>query len=129
MNNRGQSLVTFVLLVPIMFLILFMVYEIGQMVSIKNELNSINYLAIDYGLDNLTSSDVTDKIDELIRKNNEDIDNIIVDVSDDKINITLSKRYIGNKTLFKNSDLLMIRSRYVGYIEDGKKVIKDNKGD
>ena len=86
-------------------------------------------MAIDYGLDNLSNSDVVDKINELIRKNNGDIDNIIVDISDDKINITLSKRYIGNKTLFKNSDLLMVRSRYVGYIEDGKKVIKDNKGD
>ena len=129
-NNRGQSLVTFVLLLlPISFLILLMVYEVGRMYLIKNELNSINYLAMDYGLDNLSDSDIQDKLKVFILKNKEDIDNIIINVEDEKIRIVLSDRYTGVTNIFKNSEILMIRSNYIGYIDNNKKIIKDSAGD
>lgn len=127
MNNKGQSLVTFVLILPILFLILFMVYEIGRMSLIKNQLDGINYIAMDYGIDKIEDSDVKEQLEELIKKNKDDIDNIIIDINDNKLYITLSSRYSNNITLFKKNNLLRVRSSYVGYLDGDKKIIKENK--
>lgn len=127
MNNKGQSLVTFVLILPILFLILFMVYEIGRMSLIKNQLDGINYIAMDYGIDKIEDSDVKEQLEQLIKKNKDDIDNIIIDINDNKLYITLSSRYSNNITLFKKNNLLRVRSSYVGYLDGDKKIIKENK--
>jgi len=47
MNNKGQSLILFVLLFPIIFLILVLVYDIGNMILLKLELDNINKLVMD----------------------------------------------------------------------------------
>ena len=127
MNNKGQSLVTFVLILPILLLILFMVYEIGRMSLIKNQLDGINYIAMDYGIDKIEDSDIKEQLEELIKKNKDDIDNIIIDINDNKLYITLSSRYSNNITLFKKNNLLRVRSSYVGYLDGDKKIIKENK--
>ena len=82
MNNKGQSLVTFVLILPILLLIVLMVYEIGMMSRLKNEMNSINYLAISYGIDKITDENLEEEIKALILKNDDKIENIVVSVED-----------------------------------------------
>jgi len=127
MNNRGQSLISFVLVVPIILLILFMVYDIGSMVSLKEELNNINYLVIDYGLDNLSDSDLDHKLNEMIVTNKDDIDNIAISVSEGRIDILLQDRVNNKLSLTNKIKLLSVKSHYVGYMENDKKVIrKDN---
>lgn len=121
MNNKGQSLVSFILLIPIILLILFMVYDIGNMVLLKIELNNINYLVIDYGLDKIDDSDIDNKLKEMINKNKSDIDNIEINIASDKINITLEDKLNSNISLIKN--VVKIKSSYVGSIENGKKKI------
>ncbi len=121
MNNKGQSLVSFILLIPIILLILFMVYDIGNMVLLKIELNNINYLVIDYGLDKINDSDIDNKLKEMINKNKSDIDNIEINIANDKINITLEDKLNNSVSLIKN--VVKIKSSYVGSIENGKKKI------
>ena len=121
MNNKGQSLVSFILLIPIILLILFMVYDIGNMVLLKIELNNINYLVIDYGLDKINDSDIDNKLKEMINKNKNDIDNIEINIANDKINITLEDKLNNSVSLIKN--VVKIKSSYVGSIENGKKKI------
>ena len=41
MNNKGQSLVLFVVVLPITLMILVLVYDVGRMSLLKNELNYI----------------------------------------------------------------------------------------
>ena len=121
MNNKGQSLVSFILLIFIILLILFMVYDIGNMVLLKIELNNINYLVIDYGLDKINDSDIDNKLKEMINKNKSDIDNIEINIANDKINITLEDKLNNSVSLIKN--VVKIKSSYVGSIENGKKKI------
>ena len=122
MNNKGQSLVTFVLLIPIIFLILFMVYDIGSMVLLKIELNNINYLVTDYGVDKLDDVDINDKLRDMINKNKNDIDNIEIDISDNKLNIVLEDT-LDNKISLIRKFKVKIKSSYIGYMEDDKKKI------
>ena len=122
MNNKGQSLVTFVLLIPIIFLILFMVYDIGSMVLLKIELNNINYLVTDYGVDKLDDVDINDKLRDMINKNKNDIDNIEIDISDNKLNIVLEDT-LDNKISLIRKFKVKIKSSYTGYMKDDKKKI------
>ncbi len=125
MNNKGQSLVTFVLILPILLLIVLMVYEIGMMSLLKNEMNSINYIAIDYGIDKLDEDNVQEQIKELILKNNEKIENVVINIEDNKLYITLSSRYNAKLSLLRDSKIFRVKSSYVGYIENNKRIIKE----
>lgn len=88
MNNKGQVLVLFVLIIPV--LILGMAYIIDNVYILyhTNKLNNINSLVIkDASINNLSREEII----EYVKKNDENIE-IIVDISDNKIAITLEKK-------------------------------------
>ena len=47
-NNKGQSLVMFALIIPIFLLILTLVYDVGNAIYEKDRLSNTNYLTIEY---------------------------------------------------------------------------------
>ena len=96
LNNKGQSLVMFVLVIPILLLVFILVIDIGNAFLQKQELDNINYLTIEYGLDNISDNN--------------------------KIIITTKKNITG--IFAKNFKLLEIKSSYSGYIENNKKIIE-----
>ena len=126
MNNKGQSLVLFVLLIPVVFLVLLMVYDIGSMVLLKNELNDINYMAVDYGIEHMDEENIDMVLSTLILKNKSDV-SINIDVLDNKLYIDISDNIDNKLSLFSKLDVFLVKSSYVGYMDEGKKIIKKNK--
>ena len=122
MNNRGQSLVLFVLLIPLVLMILYAVYEIGRMTLLKHELDNINAIALDYGIDKINDENIDIEIKELIEKNKNDIDKIDIKILDDKMYITLEDSLSKKTSLFKN--VFIVKSSYVGYMDNNKKIIE-----
>lgn len=122
LNNKGQSLVMFVLIIPILFFLLIIVVDIGNIFLEKQELDNLSYLTLDYGLDNYDRMGVEPKMKQIINKNDSKIEDIEILFSDDKIIIRLKKNISG--ILVKNLNILDIKSEYVGYISNGKKVIE-----
>ena len=57
LNNKGQSLVMFILIIPIFLLIMTLVYDVGNAIYEKNKLSNVSYMTIQYGLDNIESID------------------------------------------------------------------------
>ena len=51
MNNKGQTLVLFVLILPIIVFIMLLVIDVSNMFITKQELNNINKIVLNYGLD------------------------------------------------------------------------------
>jgi len=89
LNNRGQSLVLFVITLPILLIILVIVIDIGRVISLKQELNNISELVLDYGLDywngiNMNTNDDEEIIDSNL---NIDIDGIIVNDNSEDVSI------------------------------------------
>ena len=80
LNNKGQILVFFVLLIPIFILILILVIDVGNAFSQKKSLDNICNLATSESknLDN-------NKLKEFIRLNDNKIDSIIIE--DNKITL------------------------------------------
>lgn len=124
LNNKGQSLVLFIIVLPILLLILLLVIDIGRVIVLKQELNNISELVLDYGLDNLTQENIDKELVELVRLNNEDIDKVNIYIENNKINIELNEKSEGVLSSFVNISVFNVKSVYVGYIEDGNKRIE-----
>ena len=126
-DNRGQSLVMFVVIVPLLLLVLAMVVDIGNLVNNKIEINSVNKLAISYGIDNIDKDNIENEVKDIINKNYKDIDDIKISIQDEKISIDLkcySKSIFGNIIGTKG---YLIESSYKAYMDSDKKRIEKVK--
>lgn len=126
MNNKGQSLILFVLLIPVIFLILMMIYDIGSMVLLKNELNDINYMVMDYGVRHMEDENIVDTLHDLVIKNKHDA-NVTIQIDDNKLYVDINDNINNRLSLFNKMNTFLVKSSYVGYMEDDKKIIKKNK--
>ncbi len=134
MNNKGQSLVLFTLLIPITILIFAMVVDIAKMTLLRDEIDHISYLVLDYALDSYTSSnldlnteniDISNKVKKLILKNQSNVEQILIKNTDNSIYLTITCKE--KMSIFKNIKIFTIESNYVGYLEENEKIIKRNK--
>jgi len=126
-NNKGQSLVLFVLMIPVFLLLLVLVVDIGKLVLLKQELDDINYIALDYGVDNLDNELLDDKIREIVDKNKKDINSVEISIIEEKICIKLTDSVDIIFSLVDNVDLFNISSSYCGYKKDDKIMIERDK--
>ena len=121
LNNKGQVLVMFVLLIPIFLLVLVLVVDISNLYMKKDELNNINYLVIDSILD----KEINDlEIKDLILKNDKDIIINKISINNDVVEINLEKEYNGIFSHLVNEDIYNIESNYKGYKKNNKNVIE-----
>lgn len=123
MNNKGQALVVFVLVLPIIMLIIAGVMEMGRLSLVKAEYEDSIIDTINYGLDNLDKENVKEKMNLLLDKNISGTKNIEITEGTIKIHVTSNLDSMFSKLFKKVYD---INLTYRGYIVDGKKkIVKD----
>lgn len=90
MDNKGQTLVAFVFILPIILLILLAVIDYGQISLQKQEAISSVKDSITYALKNNDNNN--EAIKQLLYKNidKEKIQNLIIDITDEKVSIDLN---------------------------------------
>ena len=88
MNHKGQVFVLFVLLLPLFCMLAMYIVDNGIILYEKHQLEEINKLAISYALMNRETTE--DKVKEIIRKNEEDVDSIRVNI-DESVQIEIKK--------------------------------------
>ena len=122
LNNKGQSLVMFILIIPVLVLIMILVIDIGNGILEKQRIDNINYLIVNYALDNIDDINLENKLINLITLNDKELSVINVKIENDIVNIELKKNIKGifNKKL----KLVSVTSKYIGYIDDNKKIIE-----
>ena len=122
LNNKGQSLVMFILIIPVLVLIMILVIDIGNGILEKQRIDNINYLIVNYALDNIDDINLENKLTNLITLNDKELSVINVKIENDIVNIELKKNIKGifNKKL----KLVSVSSKYIGYIDDNKKIIE-----
>ena len=122
LNNKGQSLVMFILIIPVLVLIMILVIDIGNGILEKQRIDNINYLIVNYALDNIDDINLENKLTNLITLNDKELSVINVKIENDIVNIELKKNIKGifNKKL----KLVSVTSKYIGYIDDNKKIIE-----
>ena len=127
LNNKGQSLVMFVMILPILLMIIMMVIDIGKMVQRREELDSINYILVDYGLDNIELNNLEDKLKEILDKNDKSIDIVKINIDKESLELEVILRDEVDLLILKDNKLFRVKSDYVGRVVDNKKIIERNK--
>ena len=122
-NNKGQSLVMFVLIIPIFLLILTLVYEVGNAIYEKDRLSNTNYLTIEYGLNNIDTVTEND-LKNLIEQNTSNLKYIYVTIEENQIEIKMEKDAKSIIGKMFNFNLVKIISHYKGKIINNQKEIE-----
>lgn len=121
MGSKGQSLVIFVLILPILLLLFALIWEIGNYSFTINKYEKEIKDTINCGLKNKE----TINEDDLINLLKENIEGKIYIKIDDKIKINVKEEY---KALFNLNNNFDIDITYIGYIENEKLIIKRIEG-
>lgn len=121
MNNKGQSLVMFIVILPLILMIVALVVDTGLSIYEKNNINSIIKLSInEYFEDDLNEEEVID----LIKKNDKTLKDIKVSFDEDKINVIVEKKVNSVFGRIFEIKIYDVRSEYEGYLEDGRQKIR-----
>ena len=123
-NNKGQTLALFVIILPILLLLLVLIIDVGKVILLKLELNNISKIVLDYGLDNIENEFLSDELIDLVKLNKDDIHEIDIEVVNDRIYIDLETSLEGLFSGFINVSLFEVETNYVGYIDNGEKRIE-----
>lgn len=125
MNNKGQSLVLFVIFIPLVLIIGAFVLDLGYAKYYQNKIDDINKSATYYALDNIEDLNV-DKVKSFITDNDDSLKDInIISFSDDKeVEIIINAKVQGIFTAVSGKELYDVKSHFKGKIIDDKKVIE-----
>ena len=122
MNNKGQSLATFIIILPIIVLLLVLVLDYGLMSVEKRNITSDIKTSIKYGLNNLENSNNSNDIKELIYKNIDQnkIKKLDIDITNNSVSIDIIVKYDSIFKIINNE----IKLSYIGTIENNKIEVK-----
>lgn len=115
LNNKGQVLVLFAVILPVILLTLLLVTQLGKLYLKKQTTTNIIKDTIEYGLNNIQDEQLENKLNNLIDTNIEDIEIKTITIFEDEIRINLTQKQIN--ILGKN---LKLNYSYKGIITDNK---------
>ena len=122
MNNKGQSLATFIIILPIIVLLIVLVLDYGLMSVEKRNITSDIKTSIKYGLNNLENSNNSNDIKELIYKNIDQnkIKKLDIDITNNSVSVDIIVKYDSIFKIINNE----IKLSYIGTIENNKIEVK-----
>lgn len=122
MNNKGQTLVMFIIFLPVILILVALLINYSFISNLKLKLENNIKSAIGYGLNlkivdaNITNDEVKDKIKFLIDENIS-YESLDIKVNDNSIEVGITSKtngFINNITNFNNT----IKLNYYGNIEN-----------
>lgn len=120
MNNKGQVLVIFIILMPILIILLTLVVDLGILYIEKRNISNNTQDAIEYYLENKNDINIEQDTKALLNKNLSDKE-IEINDTNESIEITVTKKHKSIYTFItKNND---IKITYKGF-KDSNKIIK-----
>lgn len=123
MNNKGQTLVLFILLLPIIFILFCVILDYSLLNIEKIKTQNIVKQLINDELENNTGIQKSEqKITYLLNKNIENVNIQKLDVTNNEITVTIYKDYKSILSLIKGN--YQIKVSYKGYKINNKIIIK-----
>lgn len=87
MNKKGQTLILFVLLLPLLILLMAFVVDTGLVLKERTRLNSVTKTILKTTFYNRMDGDYQEKVTELFHQNNIPIEHLIIEVEENIITI------------------------------------------
>jgi len=122
MNNRGQTLVLFLFLFPVLFLLFMAVYQIGTIELEKRKMEEVVGTTVQYGIDHWGEEEIESKMIEMFQSSfSVPPENMKIVIEPGNVRMMVTKEY--NILFFKKQT---INVSYVGTNIDGKvQVVKE----
>lgn len=121
LNNKGQSLVVFVILLPVLLLFMAFIFELGNITYLKNKYENEIKSTIEYGLKHQEDENLESKLNRLLDENLEGNKEINITESSIEIHITHNPNGIYSE-IFKQK--FEIDLTYIGQFATGQ-IIKE----
>ena len=127
MDRKGQVLVGFLLLLPLLLILFVFVIDIGFMKVEERKLENTVKEAITYGLKQESpEEEVQQQVETMVRKNIDNIEFLDTVVTNGNIQVHLSTRQKNVFGIILNQRMYKIEKRYQGYLENETiKIIKE----
>ncbi len=124
MNNKGQTLILFILIVPVLLLLLAFVVDTGLLLKEHTKINSTTKTILKTTFENRFDENYNEKVVSLFAKNNLPTNNIIITKEEDKVLIAIEydKESIFGKIIGIQS--YKIKSVLSGTLKEGTLQIK-----
>ena len=126
LNNKGQTLIMFILLIPLILVIMALVIDTSFVYKEKIKFQSVTKTIMKTTYENKDTTDFNDKTINLYKKNGIDTNNIVIKVNSDSVvikNQAKVKSVFGNIIGIKNYE---VKFSYKIYKENESiKVIKE----
>lgn len=124
MNRKGQVLVMFIILLPIFFIVMTLLVDIGNLILTNNEINDVSYMVLEHCLDNIDEEDIIDTSKELLKLNNKELNIELFKMENNRVYLNIDYQVKGIISNIINIKLFDINNKYEAYIKDGKKIIE-----
>ncbi len=124
MNRKGQVLVMFIILLPIFFIVMTLLVDIGNLILTNNEINDVSYIVLEHCLDHLDEEDIIDTSKELLKLNNKELNIESFKIENNRVYLNVDYQVKGIISNIINIKLFDINNKYEAYIKDGKKIIE-----
>ena len=121
MDSKGQTLVIFVLILPILLLLFALIWEVGNLGLTINKYETEIKDTIEYGLNHLDNENLEEVLTNLLKANLDG--DISVEINNQVIKVNVKQKY---DALFNNllNNRFDIDLTYNGYIENNKFIIQ-----
>ena len=123
MNNKGQVLILFVALIPILIAVLAIAFDLGLITYNKKQLDGINIEALDYVKENIDDYK-EDNIKKIIKENDKDITISSIKESNASVEVILTKKTNSAFGAIIGINSYDITSKYI-LDKETKKIIKE----
>ena len=120
MNNKGQSLIAFILILPVIFVFITGLWEIGNISYINSKIDEEIKSTLKYGLKHIEEDNIKEKIQTLLDKNIEGQKEITIE--ENKILIKINYKY--ESFYSKLLKIKEIDETYIGKKENDKIIIE-----
>lgn len=105
LNNKGQSLVVFVALLPVLILIIAFIFELGNASSIKNKYENIITNAVSYGLNHQEDENLENKLKRLLDANLDGDKEVTINENNITIHVKYTPQGIYSKLFKQNFEI------------------------
>lgn len=120
MNNKGQILPIFVILLPVLIILISYIVDVGIMYTEKRRITNTVKDAISYYIDNKDNANSYDLTLEYINKNIKNSD-VKIEISDEYIVISVNKKHNSIYNIINLNNTISVK--YKGYYAD-KRIVK-----
>ena len=124
MNNKGQTLVLFIILLPVILIMLVLVVSLAASSIQKRKIDMVIKNTIEDNMDNLNDIDINEQIDSMLENNLGEFDERNIVIKSEYLEITIRTKINNLFDFITSDDTEIYQVTFVGTGSDKIKIVR-----